>query len=82
MCMLTKRTNILFDEKLWQQLVSRAKREKTSVGKLVRKAVEKAYVQNEDKDERTKAFERILKIRKISKKPIDYKALINYGRKY
>lgn len=82
MCMLTKRTNILFDEELWRRLSDRAKREKTSVGNLVRKAVEKAYVQNEEKDERTKAFERILKIRKISKKPIDYKALINYGRKY
>lgn len=80
--MLTKRTNILFDEKLWRELSARAKREKTSVGNLVRKAVEKAYVQNEEKDKRTKAFERILKIRKMSKKPIDYKALINYGRKY
>lgn len=80
--MLTKRTNILFDDKLWRLLTSRAKREKASVGKLVRRAVEKVYMQDEEMDRRKKAYEEILKIRKISKKPIDYKALINYGRKY
>lgn len=84
MCMLTKRTNILFDEKQWRKLSKRAKREKTSVGKLVRKAVEKAYADAEDKElkMRQKAIDEIFRIRKVSKKPIDYKALINYGRKY
>jgi len=82
MCMLTKRTNILFDERLWRLLTDRARREKASVGKLVRRACEKVYVQDEEMDGRKKAYEEILKIRKISKKPIDYKALINYGRKY
>jgi len=63
-------------------LTDRARREKASVGKLVRRACEKVYVQDEEMDGRKKAYEEILKIRKISKKPIDYKALINYGRKY
>jgi len=72
----------LFDEKLWQTLTSEAKERKTSIGKLVRQAVEKAYVVDEELQERKKALEDILKIRKVSKKRIDYKFLINYGRKY
>ena len=80
--MLNKRTNILFDEKLWQTLTSEAKERKTSIGKLVRQAVEKAYVVDEELEKRKKALEEILKIRKVSKKRIDYKFLINYGRKY
>ena len=80
--MLTKRTNILFDEKLWQTLAEKANRRNTSVGKLVREAVAKMYAHDEELEERRKAFEHILRIRKVSKTPMDYKALINYGRKY
>lgn len=39
MCMLSKRTNILFDENLWQKLSSLAKKTNTSVGQLTREAV-------------------------------------------
>lgn len=83
MCMLTKRTNILFDEKLWERLSNRAKREKTSVGKLVRRAVEKAYVEVEDEElkRRKKAIDEIFRIRKRIR-GINYKEYINYGRKY
>ena len=80
--MLTKRTNILFDENLWRSLSLEAKKRKTSVGKLVRDAVAKMYSRDEELEERKKAFAHILKIRKVSKTRIDYKALINYGRKY
>lgn len=60
-----------------------AREEKTSVGKLVRKAVKKEYAQKDLYQARRKAFEEILKIRPpVSKTPIDYKELINYGRKY
>lgn len=72
----------MFDEKMWQRLTNKAKERKTSVGKLVRQAVEKAYVADEELEKRKKALEEILKIRKVSKKRIDYKFLINYGRKY
>lgn len=83
MCMLTKRANILFEEKSWKKLSDRARREKTSVGKLVRKAVEKAYSETEDKElkNRREAYEHILRIRKRIK-GINYKEYINYGRKY
>ena len=80
--MLNKRTNILFDENLWKTLTAEAGKRKTSVGKLVREAVAKMYLQDEELEERRKAFAHILKIRKVSKNRIDYKALINYGRKY
>lgn len=80
--MLTKRTNILFDEQLWKALTAEAKKRKTSVARLVRKAVEKEYFEDTKWEERRRAFEEIKKIRKISKTRIDYKALINYGRKY
>ena len=80
--MLTKRTNILFDENLWRTLVEQASKRRTSVGKLVREAVMKMYAQDEELEERKKALEQIFKIRKVSRNRIDYKALINYGRKY
>ena len=41
--MLTKRTNILFDEELWNLLVTLAVKQKTSVGDLVRSAARKVY---------------------------------------
>lgn len=42
--MLTKRTQILFDELLWNHLTEVAKDRNTSVGELVRSAVRKQYV--------------------------------------
>jgi len=41
--MLTKRTNILFDQELWNILVALAAKQKTSVGELVRFAARKIY---------------------------------------
>lgn len=79
--MLTKRTNILFEEKTWKELSMIAKRENTSVGELVRTAVEEKY--SEDVlEKRRLAAEAILKHRpKPVKGRIDYKALINAGRR-
>ena len=81
--MLTKRTNILFDEVLWKQLVKLSETKKTSVGQLVREAVQEKYQAAVDLEKRRQAIENILKIRpKHVKGKIDYKALINAGRKY
>ena len=41
--MLNRRTNILFDDQLWDQLSNLAKNRKTSVGELVRNAVTEHY---------------------------------------
>lgn len=82
MCMLTKRTNILFDAALWQTLTSVAKAKRTSIGKLVREAVKEKYTEDEVLRKRNQAFENILKLRpKPYPGKIDYKALINEGRK-
>ena len=81
--MLTKRTNILFDDDLWNLLTNVARKEKTSVGEVVRKAVRKVYSEDEISRRRTEACKRILAIRpKPYPGKIDYKELINYGRKY
>ncbi len=80
--MLNKRTNILFDDKLWQVLTRKAKTNKTSVGELVRKAVKQTYLGEKDQKTIAKAIETTKKIRKTFKGRVDYKELINYGRKY
>jgi hypothetical protein len=80
--MLTKRTNILFDNNLWDLLTSVARREKTSVGEVVRKAVSKVYTEGDLIAQRKKALETIKKFRVKQKGIVDYKALINDGRKY
>ena len=81
--MLTKRTNILFEEELFRHLVALANKNSTSVGDLVRKAVIKAYPKKIN-DKRLNAYNKILSLRrnikKISNKEI--KEFINYGRKY
>ena len=81
--MLTKRTNILFEEEVFQHLVALANKNGTSVGDLVRKAVVKTYPKKVN-DKRANAYYKILALRnnvkKISNKEI--REFINYGRKY
>ncbi len=78
--MLTKRTNILFNDDLWDLLTSVASREGYSVGEVVRRAISKVY--REDNKQKEKAFETIKKFRVKQKGVVDYKTLINDGRKY
>lgn len=84
MCMLNKRTQILFDDNLWLQLCALAKAREISVGELVRKAVKRAYFQENKKIKMAKAMKTILEIRKKLKKITaeEIKEMINYGRKY
>lgn len=80
--MLTKRTQILFEENLWRKLVRLSQAQKISVGKLVREAVRERYEDTEKMSRRQKAIEATLKERIVSKTKIDYKELVNYGRKF
>jgi len=81
--MLTKRTNILFDQNTWQLLTHQAKTERRSVGDIVRTAVHTMYQTQSDLKKRQAAIDQILAVRpKPFKGKIDYKALINEGRKY
>jgi hypothetical protein len=80
--MLTKRTNILFDNDLWDLLTSVARREKSSVGEVVMRAVNRVYRDDNYIEQKKNAFETIENIRVRQRGLVDYKALINEGRKY
>lgn len=81
--MLTKRTNILFDEEMWRMLVAVAKRQGTSVGNVIRTTMRRQYIEEDRLTRLARAYDAILKHRPApSKKRIDYKALINAGRKW
>lgn len=80
--MLTKRTNILFDETLWRRLTKLAAAKQMSVSNLIRDAVEEKYAEEAQLEEIRQAIHDIRRIRPRFKGKIDYKALINYGRKY
>ena len=80
--MLTKRTNILFDNDLWDLLTSVARRERSSVGEVVRRAISKVYTEENFIERKKKAFETVRKFRVKQKGVLNYKALINDGRKY
>lgn len=81
--MLTKRVNFLFEEETLRMLQKRAAVEQVSVGELVRKAVKKTY---RNKDEarlkRIQAAHKWILANRQVQKNIDYKELINAGRKY
>lgn len=84
--MLTKRTHILFDEETAHMLASLADRKQTSVGDLVRRAVEKAYriEKKQVLNQRKKAVRQLFAWQKKigTFKNIDYRALIEHGRRY
>lgn len=80
--MLNKRTQILLSQDLWENLTSLAEDEGTSVGQLVRLAVEKSYFNNGVNDKAKRAIEKIMVIRpKAFRGRINYESLIEYGRK-
>lgn len=82
MCMLNVRAQILFDEELWRTLHRLSKTKKTSISSLVRNAVKKTYMKLEELETRRKAIEEIERIRPHFKGKLDYKEMINYGRRY
>lgn len=80
--MLVKRTNILFDDIRWKKLTELSKKKGESVGALVRAAVDGYYKLQDDKLKVIQeACSSIEKKRKKFKGKIDYKSLIEYGRK-
>lgn len=80
--MLSKRTNILFEENVFRYLVSLATKKGTSVGDLVRNAVYKVYLR-EDHTKRVDSYDRILFMRLNVKKikSSDIRDFIDYGRR-
>ncbi len=81
--MLTKRTNVLFTEDDYLMLSELAKESKKTIGEVVRHAVRKTYKAKKTLSANEKAFRMIEKATKgLDFSGIDYKALIEYGRKY
>lgn len=79
---LSKRTNILFSEDTWHRLSRLSDKEKTSVGELVRNAIDVVYFSDTQNDEKRRAYDAIIRMRPVIRGKVDYKALINEGRKY
>ncbi|MDP3994901.1 MAG: hypothetical protein Q8P91_03655 [bacterium] len=81
--MLTRRTNVLFDEADYANLLMHSRERNKTIGELVRQAVKKTYKVKKTLTENEKAYRMIEKATKgLDFSGIDYKALINYGRKY
>lgn len=80
--MLTKRTNILLEEDLWRQLKRVAREQNISVSQFIREAIDIKLDEKKQLKQTQKAIDEIRKIRPHFKGKLDYKALINYGRKY
>ena len=71
------------DEQMYALLVARAREQKTTMGDLVRKAVGEKYAA--PARDRRKLVKRAVGCWKYVKNPfkgIDYKELVEYGRKY
>lgn len=84
--MLNKRAHILFEGEEYKLLNALAAEKGSSVGELVRTAVQKVYVEPREKElcGRDRVFDRLKQWQKKigTFKGLDYKALVEYGRKY
>lgn len=62
--MLTKRAQILFDQTTWKQATTLAKEQQSSIGHVVRTAIQKVYADKQKAQEVQKIVEKILTFRK------------------
>lgn len=83
--MLTRRTNVLFEEADYATLLFMSREKNKTIGELVRQAVKKTYkVKKIDNREKIllKKIKEGWRFLKNPETPVDYKALVEYGRKY
>lgn len=77
---------MLFEPEKYSKLAKISELERKSIGELLRDAVEQKYLLNEsDSKKRQQMYNRIKKWQKrvgVSKTPIDYKGLIEDGRRF
>jgi len=83
--MLTKRTNLLLRKTDYQFLQLLARKQEVSIGELIRRAIDKTYKERlsftlEQRKKEVAGIKRLWE--KIQLKKVDYKSLIEYGRKY
>ncbi|MFW5720260.1 MAG: CopG family transcriptional regulator [Candidatus Dojkabacteria bacterium] len=79
--MYTTRTNVLLSENMYSTLKHLAAQKKVSIGKLIREAVEQKYMHNEA-ERRMQVKEKTEKYRVQLKGKVNYKKLVEEGRKY
>lgn len=84
MCMLNRRTHILFDDETIEILTAVANQKQTSVGNVVRQAVKQLYMKSDTvaRERKKRAYSKLLRWQKeigVSKL-VNYRALINDGR--
>ncbi|MBU1088699.1 hypothetical protein KKA02_02365 [Patescibacteria group bacterium] len=93
--MYTKRTNVLLTEDMYDFLIGLANEKGVTMAELIRRAVEKSYVEVEKKKgkktgkkkskninyELLNGIKSCWKYLKNPEKPVDYKAWVEYGRK-
>jgi len=94
--MYTRRTNVLLTEDMHDFLIGLANQKGVTMAELIRKAVKESYVEKKQKivkkakkkkkkninyELRKKIMEG-WKYLKNPEKPVDYKAWVEYGRKY
>lgn len=84
--MLTRRTNVLLEEEDYLTLAYLSRQEDKTIGELIRSAVAKTYKSKAGVGSAEKSLKSSIQsgwgLLVNPKKPIDYKALIEYGRKY
>jgi hypothetical protein len=79
--MLTTRINVMFDRKSWDRLKTIAKKQSCTTSELVRRAVHEQYL-SEAAKQRRKAYKAILDMRpEAVASTIDYKKLVEDGRR-
>jgi len=74
-----RRTQLYLDEHLWNALHTRARSRKTSISELVREAVRERYLGS--RDERMKAMQEFVGIRKERSEPLDAVELVQNLRR-
>jgi len=81
--MLTRRTNVLLNETDYETLLALSKREGKTMGELIRHAVRKTYKTHRREKTNAQILAEIDKLaKKVNTKGINYKELVEYGRKY
>lgn len=81
--MLNRRTNVLLNEVDYMALNQLANNRKKTMGELIREAIVSFYGFNKEEDTIDNLLKKVHKLaRKINTKGVNYKEMINYGRKY
>ena len=81
--MLNRRTNILLNEADYMALNELASNTKKTMGELIREAIAGFYGFKKKEEKIDDLLNRVHKLaKKINTKGIDYREMIDYGRKY